>query len=156
MSINATLIVQLIVFLILAWFTMKFVWPPIVSALDERARKVAEGLSAADRAKSELAQANRKIEQELATTRETAAQRLQDAERQGLHIIEDARKRAEEDAARILQQARQDAEQQVAKARNVLRDQVAELAVKGAEAILRREVNPQAHAELLGRLKAEL
>ena len=80
MSINATLIAQLIVFLILVWFTMKFVWPPIVAALDERARKIAEGLSAADKAKSELAVANQRVEQQLSAARDDAAKRLAEAD----------------------------------------------------------------------------
>ena len=101
MSINATLLAQLVVFFILAWFTMTFVWPPITKALDERAKKIANGLSAADKAKAE-------------------------------------------------------AEQEVVKAREALREDVAALAVRAAEQILKREVNPQVHAELLSRLKTEL
>ena len=81
MSINATLIVQMIVFAILVWFTMKFIWPPITAALDERARKIADGLSAADKAKAELAQANKRVEEQLSAARTDATQRLADAER---------------------------------------------------------------------------
>ena len=81
MSINATLIVQMIVFAILVWFTMRFVWPPITAALDERAKKIAEGLSAADKAKADLAAANTRVEQQLAAARDDAARRLADAER---------------------------------------------------------------------------
>ena len=80
-SINSTLIIQMIVFLILVWFTMKFIWPPIIAALDERAKKIAEGLSAADKAKAELAEANKRVEQQLAAARDDAAKRLADAER---------------------------------------------------------------------------
>jgi len=155
-SINSTLIAQMIVFLILVWFTMKFVWPPIMAALDERARKIADGLSAADKAKSELALANQRVEQQLSAARDDAAKRLADAERLGQQMVEEAKSRASEEGAKIIAAAKAEAEQEAMKARDVLREQVAGLAVKGAEAILRREVNAGVHAELLTRLKAEL
>lgn len=156
MSINSTLIAQIIVFLILIWFTMKFVWPPITAALDERARKIAEGLSAADRARNELAAANRRVEEQLAAARDDAARRLADAERLAQSMIEEAKSRAGEEGAKILAAAKAEAEQAAMKAREALRDEVAALAVKGAEQILRREVDAGVHAELLGRLRAEL
>lgn len=156
MSINATLIVQMIVFAILVWFTMRFVWPPITAALDERAKKIAEGLSAADKAKADLALANQRVEQQLAAARDDASKRLADAERLAQQMIEEAKARAAEEATKIVTQAKADADQESLKAREVLREQVALLAVKGAEAILKREVNAGVHAELLGRLKTEL
>ena len=156
MNINATLIVQLIVFLLLVWFTMKFIWPPIAHALDERAAKIREGLSAADKAKADLAAANLRVEQELSAARNDAAQRLADAERLAQSMIEEAKGRANDEAAKIIAAARAEAQQESVKAREVLREQVAALAVQGAEQILRREINPQVHAEMLGRLKAEL
>ncbi|MCK6434378.1 MAG: F0F1 ATP synthase subunit B [Burkholderiaceae bacterium] len=156
MSINATLIVQMIVFLILVWFTMKFVWPPIVAALDERAKKIAEGLSAADRAKADLAAANKRVEQQLSAARDDAAKRLADAERLAQQLVEEAKSRAAEEGAKIIAAAKAEAAQESVKAREALREQVAGLAVKGAESILRREVNAAVHAELLGRLKSEL
>ena len=156
MSINATLIVQMIVFAILVWFTMKFVWPPITAALDERAKKIADGLSAADKAKSDLAAANQRVEQQLSAARDDAAKRLADAERLAQQMVEEAKGRASEEGAKIIAAAKAEAEQEAMKAREALREQVAGLAVKGAEAILRREVNAGVHAELLGRLKAEL
>jgi F-type H+-transporting ATPase subunit b len=155
-SINATLFVQMIVFAILIWFTMRFVWPPITSALDERAKKIADGLSAADKAKADLAQANQKVEQQLSAARDDATKRLADAERLALQIVEEAKSRASEEGAKLVAAARAEAEQESVKAREVLRDQVAALAVKGAEQILQREVNAGVHAELLGRLKTEL
>jgi F-type H+-transporting ATPase subunit b len=155
-SINATLIFQLIVFAILVWFTMRFIWPPITAALDERAKKIAEGLSAADKAKADLAAANTRVEQQLAAARDDAAKRLADAERLAQQMVEEAKGRASEEAAKIIAAARAEAEQESMKAREVLRDQVAGLAVKGAEAILKREVNAGVHAELLSRLKTEL
>ncbi len=156
MSINATLIVQMIVFAILVWFTMRFVWPPITAALDERAKKIADGLSAADKAKADLAAANQRVEQQLSAARDDAAKRLADAERLAQQMIEEAKARASDEGAKIIAAAKAEAEQEAVKAREVLREQVAGLAVKGAEAILRREVNAGVHAELLGRLKAEL
>ena len=156
MSINATLIAQLIVFLILVWFTMKFVWPPIVKALDERATKIADGLSAADKAKAELSNANKRVEEQLTSARKDATQRLADAERLAQAMVEEAKGRASDEAAKIIAAAKAEAEQESLKAREALREQVAALAVKGAEQILRREVNAGVHAELLGRLKTEL
>jgi F-type H+-transporting ATPase subunit b len=155
-SITGTLIIQVIVFLILVGFTMKFVWPPIAIALDERARKIAEGLAAADKAKSELAAADRRVEEELSKSRNETAALLADAERRGHSIVEEAKGRATEEANKIIAAARAEAEQQMVKAREALREQVAALAVKGAEQILRREVNPAVHAELLRRLQTEL
>jgi F-type H+-transporting ATPase subunit b len=155
-SINATLIAQLIVFLILVWFTMKFVWPPIVKALDERATKIADGLSAADKAKAELSNANKRVEEQLTSARKDATQRLADAERLAQSMVEEAKGRASDEAAKIIAAAKAEAEQESLKAREALREQVAALAVKGAEQILRREVNAGVHAELLGRLKTEL
>ena len=156
MSINATLFVQCIVFLILALFTMKFVWPPIAKALDERAQKIADGLAAADKAKSELTAANKRVEQELSATRNETASRLADAERRAQAIIEEAKARATEEGSKIVAAARAEAERQTIQAREVLREQVATLAVKGAEQILHKEVNAGVHAELLHRLKTEL
>lgn len=156
MSINATLIIQMIVFLILVGFTMKFVWPPIAAALDERATKIAAGLAAADKAKAELSAANQRVEQELAKSRNESALRLAEAERRGQSLIEEAKARAIEEGNRIIAAAKVEAEQQTVKARETLREQVAVLAVKGAEQILRKEVNASVHADLLGRLKTEL
>jgi len=155
-SINATLIIQMIVFAILVGFTMKFVWPPITAALDERARKIADGLSAADKAKSELASANKRVEAQLSAARDDAAKRLADAERLAQQIVEEAKGKAVDEGAKIIANAKAEAEQEAIKARETLREQVAGLAVKGAEQILRREVNAGVHAELLSRLKAEL
>ncbi len=156
MNINATLIVQLIVFLILVGFTMKFVWPPLANALDERRKRVADGLSAADKAKSDLAVTNKRVEQQLSAARDDASKRLADAERLAQSMIEEAKGRANDEASKIVAAARAEALQESNKARDALRDQVATLAVKGAEQILKREVNAGVHADLLNRLKTEL
>jgi F-type H+-transporting ATPase subunit b len=155
-SINSTFFAQLVVFAILVLFTMKFVWPPIAAALDERARKIADGLAAADKAKSELSVANKRVEEELAKSRNESAVRLAEAERRAQAMIEEAKARATEEGGKIIAAAKVEAEQQTVKARETLREQVAALAVKGAEQILRKEVNAGVHADLLGRLKTEL
>ena len=156
MNINATLVLQIVVFLLLGWFTMKFVWPPIMGALDERRQKIADGLAAADKAKTELAAANKRVEAELSASRDQTAGLLADAERRAQAIVEEAKGRASQEAEKIMAAAHADAEQQVIKAREALREQVAGLAIKGAEQILRKEVNAAAHADLLPRLKTEL
>lgn len=156
MNLNATLFAQFVVFFILAGFTMKFVWPPLIKALDERAKKIADGLAAADRGKADLAAAEKRVQAELATARDEGQKRIGEAEKRGQLIIEEAKKTASEEAARILANAKAEAEQQVNKARENLRGEVASLAVKGAEQILKREVNAAAHADLLNQLKTEL
>jgi F-type H+-transporting ATPase subunit b len=155
-NINATLFLQAVVFAILVWFTMKYVWPPITKALDERAQKIADGLMAADKAKSELSSANKRVEEELVKSRVESAARLADAERRGQSIVEEAKAKATEEGGKIIAAAKVEADQQTVKARESLREQVAVLAVKGAEQILRKEVNAGVHAELLSRLKTEL
>lgn len=156
MSINATLFAQLVVFAILVWFTMRFVWPPITKAIDERTQKIADGLSAAERARLELSNANRRVEEQLSAARDDAAKRLADAERLAQSMIEQAKARAAEEGVKIVAAARAEAQQEVVKAREALRGQVADLAVRGAEQILRREVDAKAHADLLARLQTEL
>ena len=156
MNINASLFLQAIVLAVLVWFTMKYVWPPITKALDERVLKIADGFAAADKAKSELSVANKRVEEELAKSRNETAHRLADAERRAQIIVEEAKTKATEEGAKIIAAAKADANQQAVKVRETLREQVAALAVKGAEQILRKEVNAGVHADLLGRLKAEL
>ncbi|ARN23345.1 F0F1 ATP synthase subunit B [Piscinibacter gummiphilus] len=156
MNINATLFLQAIVFAILVWFTMRFIWPPLTKALDERAAKIAEGLSAADKAKTELATTQQKVGEQLSAARDDANKRLADAERLAQSMIEEAKTRASEEGAKIIASAKAEAEQEATRARESLRDQVAVLAVKGAEQILKREVNAGVHADILNRLKAEL
>ncbi|CBW73669.1 F0F1 ATP synthase subunit B [Mycetohabitans rhizoxinica] len=156
MNLNATLIAQMVVFLILAWFTMKFVWPPLISALDERAKKIADGLAAADKGKTELEAAHKRIDQELANARNEGQQRVAEAEKRAQLMADEIKRNAQAEAARIIAQAKAEAEQQVVKVRDALRGDVAALAVKGAEQILKREIDQNAHVELLNQLKAEL
>ena len=156
MSITGTLIVQIIVFLILVGFTMKFVWPPIAVALDERARKIADGLAAADKAKADLQAAEMRVEAELKKARESATEVRAVAEKQASGLMDEART----EAARIVAAAKKAAEEEASlaaqRAKEQLREQVALLAVAGAERILRREIDAGKHADLLSNLKNEL
>ncbi|MBO7380236.1 MAG: F0F1 ATP synthase subunit B [Neisseriaceae bacterium] len=156
MNINATLIAQLIVFGILVWFTMKFIWPPVIKALDERANKIAEGLAAAERGKSDFEQAEKRVAAILAEGRQQVAEMVANADKRAAEIMEAAKQQASDEAAKILEQARADVAQEANRAREALRSQVGILAVKGAEQILRREIDANAHSELLNALKQEL
>lgn len=156
MNINATLFAQLVVFFILGWFTMKFVWPPIVRALDERAKKISDGLAAAEKAQVDLRVAERRAAEEMTKARDTVSELRASAERQAVSIIEQARA----EAAAIVTQARHlaeaEAENASQSARLALRAEVATLAVAGASQILRREIDAKAHADLLSQLQSEL
>ena len=156
MNLNSTFYIQTIVFLIFVWFMSQFVWPPVMKAIDERAKKIADGLAAADRAKLELNEAHKRVDAELAQSRSDNQVRLAEAEKQANAVIADARKTAETEKARILAEARAEADQEVQRARDALRDQVAALAVQGAEQILRKEIDAGRHAALLTELKAQL
>ena len=156
MNINLTLVSQAVAFAIFIWFTVKFVWPPLIKAIETRQKTIADGLAAADRGRAELAQANQKVEAELARSRAENQTRLAEAEKQGVLLIEQAKKDAEAEKARIVAQAKAEAALETLRAKEQLRNAVAELAVKGAEQILRREVNASAHADLLNQLKAQL
>lgn len=156
MNINATLLVQIAVFAALWWFTAKYVWPPITTALDERAKRISDGLAAADKAKADLQAAERRVEAELKTARESAGEVRTLAEKQSAQIVEEARA----EAARIVADAKKAAESEAAlaaqRAKDSLKDQVAVLAVAGAERILRKEIDASRHADLLTNLKNEL
>lgn len=156
MNLNATLVFQTLVFFILAWFTMKFVWPPLMKAIEERRLKIAEGLAAAEKGKTDLAQAQARVAQIESAAKSENQARLGQAEKQAAELLEKARLDAEAERARILEQAKQEADIEIQRAREVLRESVAGLAVKGAEEILKREVDAQAHADLLNQLKAQL
>ena len=156
MNINATIIGQAITFAILIWFTMKFVWPPITSALEERAQKIADGLAAAERGKAALQQAANESQHAMVEARQKAAEIIAMSEKRRAEIIEEAKAQAEAEAERIKVAAKAEVEQESYRAREQLRAQVAQLAVAGAERILRREIDANAHAELLSALSAEL
>lgn len=156
MNLNATLFFQMIVFFVLGWFTMKFVWPPLTKAMDDRRQKIADGLAAADKGKADLAQAQARISLIEASAKTETHARMADIEKQAAMLMDAARRDAEAEKARIIAQAQQDAAQEAQRAREGLRADVAMLAVKGAEQILQREVDAQAHAQLLDQLKAQL
>jgi len=155
-NLNATLFFQMIVFFVLGWFTMKFVWPPLTKAMDDRRQKIIDGLAAADKGKADLAQAQARISLIEASAKTENHARIAEAEKQAALLVDQARRDGEAEKARIIAQARQDAAQEVQRAREGLRADVAVLAVKGAEQILKREVDAKAHAELLDQLKAQL
>ena len=156
MDINMSLIGQMLTFAVLVWVSMKFVFPALNTALDERAKRIADGLAAADQGQAAMVVAEKRAAEALATARDEAAARVGDAEKRAQLVAEEIKAQAQAEAERIVAQAKAEAEQQVTKAREALRAQVANLAVKGAEQILKREVNAAAHAELLSRLAVEL
>jgi F-type H+-transporting ATPase subunit b len=156
MNLNSMLFAQIVVFFILAWFTMKFVWPPIVKALDERAKKVADGLAAAERGKQDIELATRRSAEALRAGKEKSAEVLGQAEKRAAQIIEEAKAQARIEAERVIAGAKAEIEQETLRAKENLRDQVAALAVAGAEKILRREINAKAHADLLVAIQQDL
>ena len=156
MNINATLFVQMVVFFIGAWVMMKFIWPPLIKALEERQKKIADGLAAADRGNRSLDEAQKKVAQFDAEARARAQALMAETEKRAQALIEEAKGQAKVEGDRMIASAKAEAEQEVVRAKDALRDQVAVLAIAGAEQILRREVNAQVHADLLSQLKAKL
>ncbi|MGE5337565.1 MAG: F0F1 ATP synthase subunit B [Gemmatimonadota bacterium] len=156
MNINFTLIAQAVVFALFIWFTARFIWPPIMRAMDDRRKKIADGLAAAEQGNKSLDEAQRKIAHLDAEARGRAQAMIAETERHGQQIIEEARAQAKVEADRLIANARAEAEQAMQRAKEELRDQVAALAVAGAEQILKKEVNAQVHADLLAQLKGKL
>ena len=156
MTINATLIAQMIVFLILIWFTMKFIWPVLMQAMDERAKRISEGLSAAEKARKDLADADARVAEEIKKARAEATVIIDKAHQQANQIVEKAKQDAIVEAQRQKATAAADIESLAHRAREELRSQVASLAVSGAEKILKREIDANAHKALLDQLVAEM
>lgn len=156
MSLNATFIGQFIAFAILIWFSYKFVWPPLVDAIEERQKKIADGLAAADRARKELADADARVADEIRKARVEASSIAERAQKQAVEIVEKAKQDAIAEAARQRAAAEAEIENLSFKAREILRQQVAELAVKGAEKILAREIDAARHRDLLDALAKEI
>ena len=156
MNFNATLIGQSVTFIFFVWFCMKFVWPPIMNALETRKKQIAEGLAAGDRGKLGLELAAKKAADTLREAKAQAAEVIAQADKRSAQIIEEAKMAAKDEGERQLAAAQANIGQEMNRARESLREQVSALAVAGAEKILRREVNAQTHADLLGQLKAEL
>jgi F-type H+-transporting ATPase subunit b len=155
-NINATIIGQMIWFILFIWFVAKVVWPALNGMIEKRQQTIAEGLAAAEQGKRALETSSKQAEQEISAARSRAAEILAQAEKRAAQMVEEAKTAARDEGTREKQAAQAEIEQQVSRARELLREQVAGLAVAGAERILRREVNPQAHAELLAQLKKEI
>ena len=156
MNINATLLAQTIMFILFVWFCMKFVWPPIMQALTERKKQIADGLAAGERGRHDLELASRRATESMHEAKQKAGEVIAQAEKRAAQVIEEAKGLAKEEGDRILAGARAEIEQEINRAREQLRQQVAELAIAGAEKILRREVNAKTHAEMLDQLKREI
>jgi F-type H+-transporting ATPase subunit b len=156
MNINLTLIAQLVSFAVFVWFTMKFVWPPIVAALEERKAKIADGLAAAERGQHEQELAEKKAAERLHEAKQQAAEIVAKAEKRASEIVEDAKNDARVEADRLVTGAQAEIEQETNKAREVLREKVAELAVAGAEKILRKEIDAAAHQDIVAGLAKQI
>jgi F-type H+-transporting ATPase subunit b len=155
-NINLTLIVQMLVFAVLIWFVMKFVWPLILGAMDERAKKIALGLEAAERGQQELKQANEKSEAVIREARARAQQIIDQAQHRANEAIEEAKGTANSEGQRLLAAAQQQIALESTHAREALRQEVGALAVRAASKLLEREIDPRAHADLIDKLAAEI
>ncbi len=156
MDLNLTMLAQAIAFFIFFWFSKKYVWPPLMTAIAERQSKIAEGLNAAEAGKRSLVEAEAKTESAMKDARDRSQAMFSDGERRANQIIEQAKLTAKTEADRILAAAQEQIQLELNKAKSGLREQVAQLAVAGAEKILKREINAAAHADMLTELKAQL
>jgi F-type H+-transporting ATPase subunit b len=156
MNINLTLIVQMLVFIVLIWFTMKFVWPMILGPMEERSKKIAQGLAAADRGEESLAKARDEADKIVRAARERASQIIDHANQQANELVEQAKGVATSDAQRIKVAAEQQTELETSRARESLRREVAQIAVQAASKLLEREIDPKAHADLLSKLATQI
>jgi F-type H+-transporting ATPase subunit b len=156
MNITLTLIAQAVAFALFIWFTVKFIWPPLMRAIEQRQKQIADGLAAGERGKQELEAAGKRAHEELAKARDRVGEMIGSAERRDAQMLDEAKAAARAETDRILAAAKADIDQQVARAKEMLREQVASLAVAGAEKILRREVDAKTHSELLSQLKKEI
>ncbi|WP_110649690.1 F0F1 ATP synthase subunit B [Salinicola peritrichatus] len=156
MNLNLTLIGQAIAFAVFVWFCMKYVWPPVMQALQERQKKIADGLDAASRATRDLEVAQEKAEETLRESKEQAQQILEQANKRASQIVEEARETARAEGERIIEGARSEIDQEINRAKEELRAQVSLLAVAGAERILESSIDESKHRELVDKLAAEL
>jgi F-type H+-transporting ATPase subunit b len=155
-NINLTLIVQMLVFVTLIWFTMKFVWPMILGPMDERARKIALGLAAAEKGQQELVQANDRAEAIIREARERAGHIIDQAQHRANDLIEQAKASASAEGQRLVAAAAQQIELDAARAREELRREVAQIAISAASKVLEREIDPRAHADLLAQFATQI
>ena len=156
MSVNLTLIITMIIFMMFVWFVMKFVWPPLLRAIDERRAKIAEGLAASDRAEQELEEARRQAEQQIREARDKAGEIVDQANQRHHQIVDQAKEDAITEKQRQVAAAETEIAQSANQAREELRAKVAMLAVAGAEKLLGKEVDEKTHKQLLDQLIAEL
>ncbi|MDB6049375.1 MULTISPECIES: F0F1 ATP synthase subunit B [unclassified Pseudomonas] len=156
MNINATLIGQSVAFFIFVLFCMKFVWPPVIAALHERQKKIADGLDAATRATRDLELAQDKVGHQLREAKAQAAEIIEQAKKRGTQIVDEAREQAVVEADRVKAQARTEIELELNGVKDALRAQLGSLAVNGAEKILGATIDQNAHAELVNKLAAEI
>ena len=156
MNINLTLVVQMIVFIVLIWFTMKFVWPMILGPMEDRSRKIAAGLAAGDKGQQELARARDSADAIIREAREKATQIVEQAQRQANDLVEQAKGTATSEGARLVEQAKQQIELETSHAREALRREVATIAVTAASKVLEREIDPRTHADLLSKLATQI
>ncbi len=156
MNINATLLAQALWFAFFIWITMKFIWPPLQRAMQDRQKEIADGLAAAEKGRQELEMAGKRVAEELQKARDQASEILTQAEKRAGELVEEAKDTARAEGERIVSAAKAEIDQEVNRAREQLRAQVAMLAVTGAEKILKREIDASAHAQLLQGLEAEL
>ncbi len=156
MNINATVIGQTIAFAVFVWFCMKYVWPPMMQALDDRQKKIADGLAAADRASTDLELAQKRVVEELKEAKGQSQDIIEQANRRASQIIEEAKDQARAEGERLKAAAQAEIEQEANRAREVLRSQVAALAVAGAEKILGENLDEAANSRLVDNLAAEL
>ncbi len=156
MNINATLIGQAISFIFFVWFTMKFVWPPIMSALEERKKKIADGLAAAERGKHEQELAEQRAAEVIAEAKQEASNIIAQAQKRANEIVEEAKETARAEGDRIVASANAEIEQEVNRAKEHLRGQVVSIAVAGAGKVLSREIDEKAHDDLLKDLVSQI
>ena len=156
MNINLSLFAQALTFALFIWFTVKFVWPPLLRAIEQRQKQIAEGLAAGERGKQDLAQASKRTAELLTEARQQAQDILGQAEKRAAEMIEEAKGAARTEGERLITGAKAEIEQEISRAKEMLRTQVAALAVAGAEQILKREVDAKAHAELLRSVESRL
>lgn len=156
MNINLTLIVQMIVFVVLVWFTMTIVWPMILGPMDERAKKIAAGLAAGEKGKADLAQASERAEAVMREARERAGQIIDQAQHRANDIVEQAKGTATTEGARLIASAQEQINLAATQARESLRRDVAQIAVSAASKILEREIDPRTHSDLIDKLAAQL
>lgn len=156
MSINLTLFAQAAAFALFIWFTVKFIWPPLLRAIEARQKQIADGLAAADQGRKSLELSTRQAGEAIGEARGRAADIVAQAEKRAAQMVEEAKNAAREEAGREKAAAKAEIQREASRARELLREQVAALAVAGAEKILRREVDAKAHAELLDGIKRQL